>query len=143
MVELLVWTFFYGSYINTDVLKQANFHPKEYEVAKLNGYDIQVKPLANLYPSENSTVYGIVAKSTQKELVTLYEHASGVLGGTYYPTAVLIETVSERYLPSLCYIAPELPDGKVDNDYVDRIITPGRQLGFPQWYLRKLESFKS
>jgi hypothetical protein len=41
-----VWTFFYGSYINLNVLKEVDLIPEQYEVARLPGFDIHIGPLA-------------------------------------------------------------------------------------------------
>jgi hypothetical protein len=41
------WTFFYGSYINLSVLKEVELVPDQYEIAKLNGFDIQIQPLVH------------------------------------------------------------------------------------------------
>ena len=30
-----IWTFFYGSFINLDVLKELDYTPRKYEVARL------------------------------------------------------------------------------------------------------------
>jgi hypothetical protein len=43
-----VWTFFYGSYINFDVLKEVDLVPESWEVARLGGFDIRIEPRANL-----------------------------------------------------------------------------------------------
>src|SRR5262245_49544599 len=44
MPEPTVWTFFYGSFMNLDVLKQGGFVPERYEVARLSGFDIRIRP---------------------------------------------------------------------------------------------------
>ena len=41
-----VWTFFYGSYINFDVLKEVDMVPQSWEVARLGGFDIRIEPRA-------------------------------------------------------------------------------------------------
>jgi hypothetical protein len=46
-----VWTFFYGSFINLHVLKNAGFVPERHEVARLSGFDIRIQPLANQAPA--------------------------------------------------------------------------------------------
>jgi hypothetical protein len=43
MTEPKVWTFFYGSYINFNVLKEVNFTPERWEVARLHGFDIRIQ----------------------------------------------------------------------------------------------------
>jgi hypothetical protein len=84
MAEPTVWTFFYGSFINLDVLQQGGFVPEQYEVAKLNGFDIRIQPLATLVRSDQHCVYGIVASGTHEQLRRLY---SQDWVGVYLPRA--------------------------------------------------------
>jgi cation transport regulator ChaC len=139
--DTLVWTFFYGSYMNRDVLAEVDFQPRQIEVAKLSGFDIRIAPLANLVESDRGVVYGILASGTHAELERLYAHAEHVLGGIYLPRPVLAERLDGSYRPALCYIAPRMADASPDRDYVQRILEPARRLGFPDWYLEHLESF--
>ncbi len=141
MDEPKVVTFFYGSYINPTVLREVDLHPDRVEVARLPGFDIEIRPLANLVPSDQHTVYGILATATHAELGRLYDHARQVLGGVYLPQAVLAYTLSGQTEPALCYIAPSLQEGPASADYVGRIIEPAREYGFPAWYITRLESF--
>ena len=141
MAEPEVWTFFYGSYINFDVLKEVELEPTEWEVARLHGYDIKIEPRANLERSDADTVYGIVATATYRQLNDLYAHAKEVLGETYLPEAVLTETLDRTWRPALCYICPDMEPRPADPDYVARIIGPARHYGFPSWYLDRLARF--
>ena len=137
-----VWTFFYGSYINLAVLKEVNLVPEQYEVAQLPGFDIRIQPLANLVRSDQHSVHGIVAKATHDELGRLYQHAEHVLGGVYLPEAVLTETNDGKLRPALCYIAPSIEPQPATNEYLDRIVAPAKEYGFPAWYIERLESFR-
>ncbi len=56
MANPKVWTFFYRSFINLEVLKKVNLVPERYEVARLSGFDICIQPLANLARSEQHCV---------------------------------------------------------------------------------------
>lgn len=143
MADREIWTFFYGSYMNFDVLKEVDLMPERWEVAKLYGFDIRIQPRANLIRSDQHCVYGIIAAVTHEELQHLYAHAQGVLGEVYLPEAVLIETLDGKWLPALCYICPEMQPRPAAEDYLDRIIKPAKALGFPQWYIARLESFRS
>ena len=138
-----VWTFFYGSYINLDVLKEVGFAPEQWDVARLSGYDIRIEPRANLIRADQHCVYGIVATATHAELNRLYAHAKDVLGETYLPQAVLVETMDGKWRPAFCYLAPAMEPRPAANDYIDRIAGPARQYGFPEWYVRRIESFRS
>jgi AIG2-like family len=139
MAEPVVWTFFYGSFINLDVLRQAGYVPERFEVARLYGFDIRVQPLASLVRSEQHCVYGIAATATHEDLRRLY---SQEWVGTYLPEAVLVQTQDGKWRAALCYIAPPGEPRPAANDYLDRIVGPARQHGFPDWYIARLESFR-
>jgi len=101
-----------------------NYVPEEWEVAKLSGFDIVIRPRANLLRSDQHCVYGIVATATHQELGRLYAHAKDVLGEIYPPEAVLMETLDGKWQPALCYICPEMKPQLAAQDYVDRIVKP-------------------
>jgi len=143
ITESKVWAFFYGSYMNFDVLKEVNLVPEQREVARVCGYDIMIQPRANLVRSDRACVYGILATATHAELDRLYSHAQSVLGETYLPEPVLAETLSGTWRPALCYIAPSMEARAAANDYVERIVKPAREFNFPEWYVERLESFRS
>jgi hypothetical protein len=137
-----VWTFFYGSYINFDVLKEVDLVPQEWEVARLAGFDIRIEPRANLVRCDAGTVYGILATATHDELTRLYTaHAHGVLGEVYLPEAVLAETLDGKWRPALCYICPEMNPLPPERAYVQRIVAPAKSYRFPAWYVDRLEGF--
>jgi hypothetical protein len=142
MPETRVWTFFYGSYINLNVLQEVNYSPQEWEVARLAGFDIVIRPRANLVRAEQHTVYGIVAQGSHAELGRLYAHAKDVLGELYLPEAVLVTTASGMWLPALCYLCPEMSPRPAADDYIERIVGPAREYGFPPWYIERLDSFR-
>jgi cation transport regulator ChaC len=142
MVEPEVWVFFYGSYMNFAVLKEVELVPARWEVARLGGFDIRIRPRANLVRSESRCVYGIVATATHAQLARLYAHAREVLGETYLPEAVLVETLDGRWRPALCYICPEMEPRPAEPAYVERIAEPARAYGFPSWYVERIESFR-
>ena len=125
-----------------DVLREVKYIPAEYEVARLAGFDICIQPRANLTRSNQHSVYGILATGTHAELSRLYVHAKDVLGETYLPEAVLAETLEGNWKPALCYVCPAMVPRPATNEYIDRIVTPAREYGFPSWYLERLENFR-
>jgi hypothetical protein len=143
MAEPKVWVFFYGSYINFGVLRDVQLVPEQWEVARLDGFDVRIRPRANLVHSDQHCVYGVVATATHAELERLYAHARDVLGEVYLPEAVLVQTLAGLWRPALCYICPEMVSRPADNAYVERIAGPARDFGFPSWYVARLESFRA
>jgi hypothetical protein len=142
MAEPRVWTFFYGSFINLEVLAKVDYVPEQYEVARLGGFDIRIQPLANLVRCEQHCVYGIVATATHEQLRRLYDYARDGLGGTYLPEPVLVETLDGKWRVAFCYIAPEMAPRPAAADYIDRIVGPARRHGFPEWYIARLEHYR-
>lgn len=143
MSEAKVAAFFYGSFINTSVLAEVDLIPDGVTVAVLNGFDIRIQPLANLIRSDAHRVYGIVVEATHEELDRLYGYVEHKLGGVYLPEAVLVETLDKTWAPVLTYISHTMESQPPANRYVDRIVDPARALGFPQWYIDRLESFRT
>ena len=137
-----VWVFFYGSYINLDVLKEVDLVPGAWEVATLPGFDLTIAPRANIFRDPCKSVYGILATATHAELGRLYgDHAKGVLGETYLPEAVLAADLSGRLRPALCYIAHAMAPGPAEPAYVERIARPAERYGFPAWYVERIRRF--
>jgi hypothetical protein len=142
MTESLVWVFFYGSYMNFDVLKEVDLVPPRWEVARIMGYDIEIAPRANLVRSEQHIAYGIVALATHAELSRLYAHAKDVLGEVYLPEAVMVQALDGKWMPVMTYICPEMQPRQADEAYVERIAKPARAFGFPDWYIERIERFR-
>ena len=140
-MERKVWTFWYGSYMNPAVLAEVDLRPDSFAVARLDGYDIRIEPLANLVRADGLDVYGVLAQATHAELDRLYAHARNVLGAVYLPEAVLVQTRDLTWRPALCYIATAMEPRPPERAYVERILLPARDLGFPSWYVKKLEGF--
>ena len=143
MADPVVWVFFYGSYMNFAVLREVDYVPGRWEVARLAGFDIQIRPRANLVRSAEHCVYGVLATATHAELERLYAHAREVLGEVYLPEAVLVQTRAGLWRPALCYLCPEMAPRPADNAYVERVVAPARAFKFPDWYVERLESFRA
>jgi hypothetical protein len=62
--------------------------------------------------------------------------------GTYLPEPVLVETLDGKWRAALCYIAPAGESRPASNDYIDGIVRPAQEYGFPDWYVARLESFR-
>lgn len=136
--------FFYGSYINFQVLARAGIEKRPYQLVRLPGYRLVIGPLANLEEDEAFQAYGILTSLTHAELHRLYEeHARRKFGGIYLPEAVLVFSLENALMPALCYLSHDMTPAAPDPDYVDRILHPARDYGFPADYLEDIQSFKT
>jgi hypothetical protein len=135
-----VSVFFYGSFIHRGVLAEVGVEPVSWAVATLPGFDIRIAPRANLVRAVDGVAFGVLASATHEELRRLYTHAEQVLGEVYLPQAVLVRA-ADTWTPALCYIAPEMVERPAERAYVERILRPARELGFPRWYLQRIEAY--
>ncbi|MGC1879069.1 MAG: hypothetical protein WA347_06035 [Rhabdochlamydiaceae bacterium] len=137
-------TFFYGSWINLKILREKDLFPEHHEVARLHGFDIEVRPIANLIPSDSHLVYGILlATSREKHQKILTALTQGTMGNIYLPEAVLVETLEKKWKPALCYIATRQEPKPSNPDYLNPFIQTAKEWKFPDWYINHLESFRT
>lgn len=134
-----VSVFFYGSFINRGVLAELGLEPASWAVGTLPGFDLRVAPRANLVRALDGVVFGVLASATHGELRRLYAHAEHVLGAVYLPQAVLVRA-ADTWTPALCYLAPDMVERPAERAYVERILRPARELGFPRWYVQRIEA---
>jgi hypothetical protein len=137
-----VLTFFYGSFMNLEVLAKADVRPSEPRMARLDGWELRIAPRATLVPAAGRSVYGVLAQLTHPDVDKLY--TKDWFGfGAYLPEAVLVSDSAEQHLPALVYISWEPPGDKPSAQYLAKMVTVARELGFPDWYVRHIESFGS
>ena len=132
-----VWGFFYGGLINPNVMKRVGFHPTKQIRAWLPGFDLRISPLVNLVESEGDIVFGLLLESTHDQLAHVY----GQLQAKYLPYPVLAYDDERRAVPALCYIVPDMAPGQAAADHVMNLLNPAQALGFPAWYIEKIQSF--
>lgn len=137
-----IWVFFYGSYMNRTVLGEVGLRLDEAEVARLSGWDIVIRPRANLERSETASVHGILTRLGHDELARLYAHARDVLGEVYLPEAVIVETRAGAWRAALCYVCHEMAPRPAEAAYVERIIDAACEHGLPAEYVTRLERFR-
>lgn len=129
--------FFYGGLINEAMQDRVGVHPTRRIVATLSGYGLDIRPYVNLEPRQGEQAFGLVMWVTHADLERLY----GQLKIRYDPVAVLVRTIDDQYLPALCYLAADMPEGQADEAHVRMLLEPAERLGFPAWYLDRIRSF--
>ncbi len=131
--------FFYGSFIRPEIMARGGLQADRIEVARLSGFDIHISPHACICRSDRHSIYGVLVWATHEELHRLYS-MDGV--GVFLPEAVNVETSAGTLQPAICYIPPGLDDKPTDQAYLEALLKAAREHGFPDWYLKKLESFR-
>ena len=127
--------------MNRQVLAEAGVNPQHWETARLDGFDLVIRPRANLVSAADKSVWGVLASLPHDELSRLYAHAKDVLGEVYLPEAVLVSTSDEEVQPALCYICASMSPRPAERDYVERILAPAREAGLPESYITRIEAW--
>lgn len=133
--------FFYGTFMNRDVLSDLGVMVEKVIPAKLGGFELSIRPRANLARSEQASVYGGLTATTHSDLERLYTSLRKSYGVNYLPEPVLAETLDGQLRPALCYIAPEMREAPASRELVEHLASCVRNLGLPEWYAQHVESF--
>ncbi|MBZ2167424.1 gamma-glutamylcyclotransferase family protein [Marinobacter sp. F4216] len=125
--ERLNQVFFYGLYMDPEILRAKGVEPRNPRKAIAPGYRLRVGNLATLLRDESSRAAGIVYDLTHDEVSTLY------WGGgldTYVSEALTVETEAGDSLAVLCcnLLVPPAND-ESNPEYLEKLIRRMGELG--------------
>jgi hypothetical protein len=125
--------FFYGLFMDVEVLRQNSAKPANPRRAYVAEFALRIGQRATLVPSPGARAYGMLIALTQAELERLYD-APGL--EHYRPEAVLAQPIEGIAVPALCYNLLQPPEPHERNpDYALRLKSVLTKLGFPEDYV--------
>ena len=125
--------FFYGLFMDADLLAESRVEAASPRRAYLDGFQLVIGRRATLVPSPAGRAYGMLYALTRQELDRLYQ-APGLEG--YRPEAVLARTLESEPTPALCYNLIEAPAAVEANpEYAARLRAVLGELGFSPDYI--------
>jgi hypothetical protein len=127
--------FFYGSFMDLEVLRTLSVVPKNVETAELKNWSITFSPMATLVQSEGDSVYGTIAELSRDEVRILYTRDDLK---HYNPVGITVATKQNKRVPAQCYISKPGSGQKPSVEYLRRVIQAAESLGFPSAYLEEL-----
>lgn len=105
--------FFYGLYMDEEILKSKGVIPREKQIAYANGFKLRIGKMATLLRKEDERSYGIVYSLTYEEIDKLYKDS----GLTEYVTeSILVKTDDNKEIATLCCILLNPPEISEKND---------------------------
>jgi len=121
--------FFYGLFMDAELLRQAGLKPANCRPARVSGFALRIGQRATLVPSPGDRVHGMLISLTPEEFERLYA-APGLEG--YRPEAVLVQPLDGEAVPALCYNQAEAPGPDERNpEYAMRLRQLLESFGFP------------
>ena len=127
--------FFYGLFMDVDILRENGVTPVNPRRAYVEGFALRIGQRATLLPAAGARAYGMLIALTHPELERLYS-APGL--EQYRPEAVLAELLEGKAAPApaLCYNLREAPGPHERNpEYAARLQRVLGRLGFPPEYV--------
>jgi hypothetical protein len=129
--------FFYGLFMDQDVLRAKGLTPEGVELASVSGFALRIGRRAALVPQASGRVHGVVMALTLAELDRLYSEPSVQ---AYKPQAVLAHLASGGVIAALCYNLPEPPSPTERNpDYAAKLRLVAQKVGLPAEYLSSVQ----
>ena len=128
--------FFYGLFMDQELLHAKGLQPLNIELASVEGFALRIGQRAALVPARGGRVHGLVMSLTLAELEKLYSEPS-VQG--YRPEAVLTQLSSGGLIPALCYNLLEPPDAMESNpEYAAKLRAVAGKVGLPKEYVTSI-----
>ena len=136
MTKRRVDGFFYGLFMDADILRDSNILPENPRRAFVEGFGLLIGQRATLVPAPGARAYGMVFALSHDELESLY----GTPGlEQYRPEAVLARSLEGEPIPALCFNLREAPAADEANpDYAARLRTALGKLDFPPEYIESV-----
>ena len=129
--------FFYGLFMDAQVLRQAGTKPSNFRHAYVDDFELRIGHRATLVPCPGARAYGMLIALTHAELERLYS-APGLEG--YRPEAVVAHPSEGKATPALCYNLVQAPGPHERNaEYAMRLQGVLENLGFPVEYVESVK----
>ena len=127
--------FFYGLFMDEDILVKNGIDPSNPRKGYLKDYALKIGNRASLIQFKNEKAYGILMEVNEEEITKLYAEKSVA---DYIPEEVTIVTGSNEQQTATCYNLPaELLTG-TNELYAKSLYELAKKLNFPKEYLDKI-----
>lgn len=130
--------FFYGLFMDGDLLREKGFNPANPRLAQVAGYRLRIGDRATLEASEHACVFGSVMDLDREELDLLYGEKSVA---DYVPEQMLAIDRQGKSHAVISYILPLEKVSGSNHEYARLLALTARKIGFPAGYVDEIESW--
>jgi len=129
--------FFYGLFMDKDLLQAKGVLPSLIRSASVDGFVLRIGERASLFPDESGRVHGVIASLSHDELEKLYSEPSV---RAYRPEAVLARLSNGEVIAALCFNLPQppLPDER-NREYAAKLRVVAERIGLPAEYVASIQ----
>jgi hypothetical protein len=136
MAERLLDVFFYGLFMDPQLLRDKGVEPMEIRQAAVPGFALRIGARASLVPEPAGIALGVVMKLSHADLQRLYSEPSVA---AYKPEPVLAKLRVGGTVAALCFNLPEAPSsGEKNTEYAVRLRVVAQRVGLPSDYVESI-----
>ncbi|MBC8267357.1 MAG: gamma-glutamylcyclotransferase [Rhodospirillaceae bacterium] len=133
MMDRQIDGFFYGLFMDSDVLLENKVEARNPRRAYVEDYELRIGRRATLIPAPGVRAYGMVFALTHDEFERLY---SGPGLEQYRAEAVIAHSLEGNIIPALCFNLREAPGpNETNTEYAARLRKALSKLDFPAKYV--------
>ena len=130
--------FFYGLFMDEDLLRQKGLNPFDFKLASVTGYGLRIGARATLEASKSEQVFGSVVTLKADELKRLYSEESVA---DYVPTRLPVTDMQGHCAEAISYILPMALLSGRNPGYARSLLVAADKIGLPGAYLKTIESW--
>ena len=124
--------FFYGLFMDAELLRANGLHPANGRQACVAGMALRIGRRATLVPDPASSVHGFVFGLSDDEVERLYAEPSV---SAYRPEAVIARLADRSCVPALCFnLPPSNVTDEANPEYAEKLRMVATRLGLPAEY---------
>lgn len=136
MPERHIDVFFYGLFMDQQLLEAKGVQPIDPRPAVVLGFALRIGARAALVPLPAGRVHGLLMKLSHTDLERLYAEPSV---SAYRPEPVLATVRNGPTVAALCYNLPEAPSLDERNpDYASQLRALAQRVGLPSDYVASI-----
>ncbi len=124
--------FFYGLFMDEDLLAKKGISPSKAEVGFVDGFALRIGERATLIRSADTRSYGVMMNISSDQANELYAESSVA---DYVPESVTVELLNGSKVEASCYNLPVDKVTGTNKVYAQALLEVANRLGLPESYL--------
>ncbi len=124
--------FFYGLFMDEDLLAKKGISPSKAEVGFVDGFALRIGERATLIRSADTRSYGVMMNISPDQANELYAESSVA---DYVPESVTVELLNGSKVEASCYNLPVDKVTGTNKVYAQALLEVANRLGLPESYL--------
>ena len=130
--------FFYGLFMDDDLLKEKGLNPSNPKLAHVAGYGLRIGERATLESSAEERAFGSIMDLSGEELESLYGEKSVA---DYAPKQMIAIDMQGNSREVTSYILPTEKVSGSNSEYARLLAVAARKVGLPDAYIDEIETW--